>query len=95
VVVGEGPFDLVLVGGWVVSNLDVAWEGPAAGFFTLVCDYTKWPEVKARFARVTARTRRASLGEWRLVVVASRVGITCRVAGILRERRDSNPRPPA
>jgi class 3 adenylate cyclase len=33
-VVGEGPFDLVLVGGWVVSNLDVAWDGPAAEFFT-------------------------------------------------------------
>ena len=32
-VVGEGPFDLVLVGGWVVSNLDVAWDGPAAEFF--------------------------------------------------------------
>ncbi len=29
-VVGEGPFDLVLVGGWVVSNLEWAWEGPAA-----------------------------------------------------------------
>ena len=33
-VVGDGPFDLVLAGGWVVSNLDVAWEGPAADFFT-------------------------------------------------------------
>ena len=29
-VVGEGPLDLVLVGGWVVSNLEWAWEGPAA-----------------------------------------------------------------
>ena len=40
-VVGEGPFDLVLVGGWVVSNLDVAWEGPAAGFFTRLSAFSR------------------------------------------------------
>ncbi len=32
-VVGEGPFDLVFVGGWVLSSLGKAWEGPAADFF--------------------------------------------------------------
>ncbi len=32
-VVGEGPFDLVFVGGWVLSSLEQAWEGPAADFF--------------------------------------------------------------
>jgi class 3 adenylate cyclase len=39
--VGEGPFDLVLVGGWVVSNLDVAWEGPAAEFFTRLAAFSR------------------------------------------------------
>ena len=32
-VVGDGPFDLVFVGGWVLSSLEQAWEGPAADFF--------------------------------------------------------------
>ena len=31
--VGGGPFDLVFVGGWVVSNLVVAWEGSPRDFF--------------------------------------------------------------
>lgn len=29
-VVGDGPFDLVFVSGWVLSVLESAWEGPAA-----------------------------------------------------------------
>ena len=40
-VVGEGPFDLVLVGGWVLSNLDWAWEGPAAEFFTRLAEFSR------------------------------------------------------
>jgi pimeloyl-ACP methyl ester carboxylesterase len=40
-VVGEGPFDLVLVGGWVVSNLESAWEGPAAEFFTSLARFSR------------------------------------------------------
>lgn len=32
-VIGDGPFDLVFVVGWVVSTLEVAWEGPPGGFF--------------------------------------------------------------
>ncbi|MEX2458004.1 MAG: alpha/beta hydrolase, partial [Actinomycetota bacterium] len=32
-VIGDGPFDLVLVSGWVLSNLEVAWEGSAADLF--------------------------------------------------------------
>lgn len=32
-VVGGGPFDLIFVGGWVLSSLGHAWEGPAAEFF--------------------------------------------------------------
>ncbi len=29
-VVGDGPFDLVFVSGWVLSALEYAWEGPPA-----------------------------------------------------------------
>ena len=32
-VLGDGPFDLVLVSGWVLSNLGVAWEGSAAEMY--------------------------------------------------------------
>jgi pimeloyl-ACP methyl ester carboxylesterase/class 3 adenylate cyclase len=32
-VVGEGPIDVVFVSGWILSNLDVAWEGSAADFY--------------------------------------------------------------
>ena len=28
--VGDGPFDLVFVGGWVLSMFEAAWDGPAA-----------------------------------------------------------------
>ncbi len=42
-VVGDGPFDLVFVGGWVLSAFEAAWEGPAretlsalAGFCRLI-----------------------------------------------------------
>jgi pimeloyl-ACP methyl ester carboxylesterase/class 3 adenylate cyclase len=31
--VGDGPVDLVFVSGWILSNLDVAWEGSARRFF--------------------------------------------------------------
>ena len=31
--VGEGPFDVVFVSGWVLSNLEVAWEGSAREFY--------------------------------------------------------------
>jgi hypothetical protein len=29
-VVGDGPFDLVFVSGWVFSALEYAWDGPPA-----------------------------------------------------------------
>lgn len=32
-VVGDGPFDVVFVVGWVISTLDLAWDGPPAQFF--------------------------------------------------------------
>lgn len=31
--VGDGPFDIVLVSGWVLTNLEVAWEGSAARLY--------------------------------------------------------------
>ena len=31
--VGDGPFDVVFVSGWVLSNLEGAWEGSAARFY--------------------------------------------------------------
>jgi class 3 adenylate cyclase/pimeloyl-ACP methyl ester carboxylesterase len=32
-VIGDGPFDVVFVSGWVLSNLEVAGEGSAADFY--------------------------------------------------------------
>ena len=32
-IVGEGPFDLVFIGGWPLGLLDHAWDGPPADFF--------------------------------------------------------------
>ncbi len=40
-VVGDGPFDLVFVGGWVLSSLEHAWEGPAADFFTGLAAFSR------------------------------------------------------
>jgi len=40
-VVGEGPFDLVFVGGWVLSSLEVAWEGPPADFFRGLASFSR------------------------------------------------------
>jgi class 3 adenylate cyclase len=31
--IGDGPFDVVFVSGWVISNLEVAWEGSPVEFF--------------------------------------------------------------
>ena len=32
-VIGDGPFDIVFVGGWVLSTLEGTWDGPPARFF--------------------------------------------------------------
>ncbi len=40
-VVGAGPFDLVFVGGWVLSSLEVAWEGPPADFFRGLASFSR------------------------------------------------------
>jgi pimeloyl-ACP methyl ester carboxylesterase/class 3 adenylate cyclase len=39
--VGGGPFDLVFVGGWVVSNLVVAWEGSPRDFFEKIASFCR------------------------------------------------------
>jgi hypothetical protein len=44
-VVGEGPFDLVYVAGWVVSSLEQAWDGPFGACFT----YTTGSSVGSSF----------------------------------------------
>jgi class 3 adenylate cyclase len=40
-VVGEGPFDLVFVPGWVVSALEVAWDGPPRAFFERLASFSR------------------------------------------------------
>jgi pimeloyl-ACP methyl ester carboxylesterase len=40
-VVGDGPFDLVFVGGWVLSSLEQAWAGPAADFFAGLTSFSR------------------------------------------------------
>ena len=39
--VGDGPFDLVFVNGWVLSALEHAWEGPAADFFRELASFSR------------------------------------------------------
>jgi pimeloyl-ACP methyl ester carboxylesterase/class 3 adenylate cyclase len=39
--VGDGPFDLVFVNGWVLSALEYAWEGPAADFFRELASFSR------------------------------------------------------
>jgi pimeloyl-ACP methyl ester carboxylesterase/class 3 adenylate cyclase len=40
-VVGDGPFDLVFVNGWVFSALEHAWEGPPADFFSRLASFSR------------------------------------------------------
>lgn len=40
-VVGDGPLDVVFVGGWVLSSLEVAWEGPPADFFGSLASFAR------------------------------------------------------
>ncbi len=40
-VVGEGPFDLVFVVGWVLSTLEFAWDGPPADFFRRLSSFCR------------------------------------------------------
>jgi pimeloyl-ACP methyl ester carboxylesterase len=40
-VVGDGPFDVVFVSGWVLSNLEVGWEGSAADFYKGISSFCR------------------------------------------------------
>ena len=40
-VVGDGPFDVVFVSGWVLSNFDVAWDGTAAAFYERMAGFCR------------------------------------------------------
>jgi pimeloyl-ACP methyl ester carboxylesterase/class 3 adenylate cyclase len=40
-VVGDGPIDVVFVSGWILSNLDVAWEGSAADFYDGISSFAR------------------------------------------------------
>jgi pimeloyl-ACP methyl ester carboxylesterase/class 3 adenylate cyclase len=40
-VVGDGPFDVIFVSGWVFSALEYAWEGPPADFFAKLASFSR------------------------------------------------------
>jgi pimeloyl-ACP methyl ester carboxylesterase len=40
-VVGDGPFDVIFVGGWIFSVLEYAWEGPPADFFRRLASFSR------------------------------------------------------
>ena len=48
--IGEGPFDIVFVAGWVLTVFESAWEGPAA-------DTLRW---LASFARLILFDKRGT-----------------------------------
>jgi class 3 adenylate cyclase len=39
--VGDGPFDLVFVGGWVLSVFEAAWDGPAAETLSRLASFSR------------------------------------------------------
>jgi pimeloyl-ACP methyl ester carboxylesterase len=40
-VVGDGPFDVIFVGGWIFSVLEYAWEVPPADFFRRLASFSR------------------------------------------------------
>ena len=44
-VVGDGPFDVVFVSGWVISNLEVSWDGSAREFYERMGAVACWNAV--------------------------------------------------
>jgi pimeloyl-ACP methyl ester carboxylesterase len=55
-VVGDGPFDVVFVSGWILSNLDVAWQGPAAEFFLNLASFSRLILLDKRGTGLSDRT---------------------------------------
>jgi len=39
--VGDGPFDLVFVGGWVLPVFESAWDGPAADTLSRLASFSR------------------------------------------------------
>src|SRR5204863_9398085 len=39
--VGDGPFDVVFVSGWVLSNFGTAWDGPPADFYRGIASFAR------------------------------------------------------
>ena len=40
-VVGDGPFDVVFIAGWVISALELAWEGPPREFYERMASFCR------------------------------------------------------
>ncbi len=40
-VVGDGPFDVLFVSGWVLSNLEHAWQGSSREFFEGMTSFSR------------------------------------------------------
>jgi pimeloyl-ACP methyl ester carboxylesterase len=40
-VVGEGPFDVVFIAGWVISTLELAWDGPPREFYERMASFCR------------------------------------------------------
>jgi pimeloyl-ACP methyl ester carboxylesterase/class 3 adenylate cyclase len=40
-VVGEGPIDVVFIGGWVISALELAWDGPPREFYERMASFCR------------------------------------------------------
>jgi pimeloyl-ACP methyl ester carboxylesterase len=55
-VVGDGPFDIVFVGGWIFSALEYAWEGPPAAFFRRLASFSRLIAFDKRGTGLSDRT---------------------------------------
>ena len=40
-VVGDGPFDVVFIAGWVISALELAWDGPPREFYERMASFCR------------------------------------------------------
>ena len=40
-VVGDGPFDVVFIAGWVISSLELAWDGPPREFYERMASFCR------------------------------------------------------
>jgi pimeloyl-ACP methyl ester carboxylesterase len=55
-VLGDGPFDLVFVGGWIFSSLQYAWEGPPGAFFRELASFARLITFDKRGTGLSDRT---------------------------------------